>query len=73
TRDELSLFGSWNSYSRPFPGKEWYMTKKFMEEGLLYSKPLISHRIRLMNAKKDLEEIYYKKNKKLIKAMLLID
>lgn len=73
TRDELSLFGSWNSYSRPFPGKEWYMAKKFMEEGLLYFKPLISHRIRLMNAKKDLEEIYYKKNKKLIKAMLLID
>lgn len=72
-REEILIIGSWNSYSQPFPGKEWYMTKKFMEKRLLNLKPLISHRFKLEEAEQALKKIYYKEGKKLIKAMFLVN
>ncbi len=34
-RKELNLTGSWMSYSAPFPGDEWELTKRFFESGEL--------------------------------------
>jgi len=34
-RKELSLTGSWMSYSAPFPGDEWTMTADYFAEGVL--------------------------------------
>lgn len=34
-RKEFFLTGSWMSYSAPFPGKEWEMTKEYFENGKL--------------------------------------
>lgn len=42
-RHELRIVGSWNSYSVPFPGREWRNIMRFIAKGLLTSKPLISH------------------------------
>ena len=34
-RKEIYLTGSWMSYSKPFPGKEWEMTKRYMGNNTL--------------------------------------
>ncbi len=34
-RKEFILTGSWMSYSKPFPGKEWEMTSEYFSKGLL--------------------------------------
>ncbi|EIA20277.1 alcohol dehydrogenase, zinc-dependent [Listeria fleischmannii subsp. coloradonensis] len=34
----------WNSYSAPFPGKEWHNSIEFVKQGKIKLKPLISHR-----------------------------
>jgi L-iditol 2-dehydrogenase len=49
-RHEIILRGSWNSYSVPFPGKEWIDIVKFAASGDLSSKPLISHVLPLSDA-----------------------
>ncbi len=46
-RGEISLQGSWNSYSAPYPGKAWTATLEFMSQGKLQFAPMISHRIKL--------------------------
>lgn len=43
-RRELTLKGFWNSYSAPFPGKEWHNSIEFVKQGKIKLKPLISHR-----------------------------
>jgi L-iditol 2-dehydrogenase len=60
TREEIEIKGSWNSYSSPFPGKEWYMALEFIEKKLLKLKPLITHRLEFKNAETDLPIIYFK-------------
>jgi L-iditol 2-dehydrogenase len=42
-RHEIHIVGSWNSYSVPFPGKEWFDLIRLIEAGELSAKPLISH------------------------------
>ncbi|MGD1037489.1 MAG: galactitol-1-phosphate 5-dehydrogenase [Roseiarcus sp.] len=49
-RHELRIVGSWNSYSVPFPGREWRDIMRFISEGALTSKPLISHVLPLGDA-----------------------
>lgn len=49
-REEMELVGSWNSYSLPFPGKEWFDIIALIAEGRLVIEPLISHRARLDEA-----------------------
>ncbi len=34
-RGELSMTGSWNSYSAPFPGREWHAVIAYAQSGLL--------------------------------------
>ena len=43
-RNELSVFGSWNAISSPFPGKEWIATIDCMKKGLIDTKPLVTHK-----------------------------
>ncbi|PGL71184.1 galactitol-1-phosphate 5-dehydrogenase [Bacillus sp. AFS055030] len=49
-RNELSLHGSWNSYSAPFPGVEWNATVDYYKAGLLKMKPMITHVFNLSEA-----------------------
>ncbi|WP_121500682.1 galactitol-1-phosphate 5-dehydrogenase [Entomohabitans teleogrylli] len=46
-RRELTLTGSWNSFSAPFPGREWPAAIDYMQNGALLTKPLITHTISL--------------------------
>lgn len=49
-RNELTIRGSWNSLSAPFPGREWKSSLEYMKKGLLKPSLLISHRIGLEDA-----------------------
>jgi len=49
-REELSLIGSWNSYSAPFPGREWSAGVDYLARRLVLVEPLISHRFELYQA-----------------------
>lgn len=49
-RCELEMTGSWNSYSLPWPGREWFDTMALLEEGRLVVEPLITHRAALEEA-----------------------
>lgn len=46
-RGELTITGSWNSYTMPYPGQAWPATIDFMNKGSIVFKPMISHKIRL--------------------------
>jgi L-iditol 2-dehydrogenase len=50
-REELTIYGAWNSYSAPFPGYEWHASLTYMSRGQLQTKPLITHRFTLQQAK----------------------
>lgn len=41
-RNELCIFGSWNSYSAPYPGKEWKEIIRYLEEKKLSFESLIT-------------------------------
>lgn len=49
-REELEVVGSWNSYSLPFPGKEWFDILELLRTNRLLIEPLISHRAPLDEA-----------------------
>lgn len=49
-REELQVVGSWNSYSLPFPGKEWFDIIGLLADGRLVVEPLITHRATLEEA-----------------------
>ncbi|WP_420006409.1 galactitol-1-phosphate 5-dehydrogenase [Arenibacterium sp. LLYu02] len=49
-REEVEVIGSWNSYSVPFPGKEWSDIMGLLEAGRLQVEPLITHRAGLDEA-----------------------
>ncbi|MCC0642724.1 MULTISPECIES: galactitol-1-phosphate 5-dehydrogenase [unclassified Clostridioides] len=46
-RGELTLKGSWNSYTSPYPGRAWTATLDFMGKGDIIFTPMISHKIGL--------------------------
>ena len=46
-RYQLSIIGSWNSFSAPYPGKEWTEAAKRMDEKKFDPDLLISHRLGL--------------------------
>lgn len=46
-RKELTLTGSWNSYSAPFPGVEWEACIGYTVSGRLQLPPLVSHTVAL--------------------------
>jgi L-iditol 2-dehydrogenase len=51
-RREYTIQGFWNSYSAPFPGKEWLHSATFIEQGKIQLKDLISHRFELEDIQK---------------------
>ena len=55
-RGQISLIGSWNSFTDPFPGYDWTESLKLFAEGKITSKPMISHKLPL----KDAPEIFKK-------------
>lgn len=46
-RNELTIHGSWNALSAPFPGKEWTNTIYYMKTGQLSGEKMISHHVPL--------------------------
>ncbi len=46
-RKELTLRGSWMSYSSPYPGKEWLMAAYYLGTGQIKVEPLIDRKISL--------------------------
>src|SRR5699024_9325842 len=46
-RGELTIKGSWNSYTAPYPGRAWSGSIDAMQKGKINFKPMISHRIKL--------------------------
>lgn len=46
-RGELKLIGSWNSYSAPYPGREWHTVLKWLSEGKLDFRAMITRHITL--------------------------
>ncbi len=62
-RYELAVHGSWNSFSAPFPGREWTYTTELMGAGKLTAEPIISHRLQLDDAPKLFDQI---KNREII-------
>ncbi len=49
-RRELEVKGSWNSFSNPFPGREWTYSLELMAQQKLRTEPIISHKLNLANA-----------------------
>lgn len=49
-RRELLIRGSWNSFSGPFPGREWTYSLELMAQGKLQTDPIVSHRLALDEA-----------------------
>lgn len=61
-RGELNIKGSWNSFSDPFPGKEWYESLMAFEKGDVVAEPIISHKLPLAEAPRIFNEIKNNKN-----------
>lgn len=57
-RSELTVLGSWNAISGPYPGKEWAAVLDFMQKGYIKVKPMITHRISLAQIPETFAEIY---------------
>lgn len=49
-RNEVTITGSWNSYSAPFPGREWNAVIQFLQEQRLDIKSFITHQYPLEEA-----------------------
>jgi len=59
-RYQLAILGSWNSFSNPFPGKEWTEAAKLMDSKALDPSLIISHRLPL----EDVPDTFKKIDKK---------
>lgn len=68
-RNEIHINGSWNSFSKPFPGKEWTYSIELMSEGKIRTSPIVSHRYRVTETPIVFEKI---KNKEIIFNKILI-
>jgi len=60
-RKELTIKGYFNSYSAPFPGKEWTMSVDSVRSGNIVLKNLVSHKYKLKDIKEAFEMIGAKK------------
>ncbi|MBT2216017.1 galactitol-1-phosphate 5-dehydrogenase [Virgibacillus dakarensis] len=56
-RNELTVLGSWNAISAPFPGKEWSTSVHYMSTGQVNVKPIISHRLQLRQGPETFKKI----------------
>ncbi len=49
-RSQISVIGSWNSFTKPFPGDDWFAGLEMMKEGKIGAKHMISHMLPLDEA-----------------------
>lgn len=49
-RSQLSVIGSWNSFTAPFPGEDWTESLKMFAEKGMTARDIISHRLSLDDA-----------------------
>lgn len=69
-RHELTLKGFWNSYSAPFPGREWSNSLNLIQQKKVRVTDMITHRFSLEETKEAFDMILHKvemHNKVLIK------
>lgn len=59
-RGQISIRGSWNSNSNPFPGWEWTHALELMETGRIDYKAIITHELPLEDVPSIFEKIYRK-------------
>ena len=57
-RGQVTLRGSWNSFSQPFPGWEWTESIKLLTEGKVNCESLITHKLPLSEVPSIFESIY---------------
>lgn len=62
-RRELTLTGFWNSYSAPFPGREWSSAIDMIRDGRVDVKSMISHRYKLSELQDAYDMIASRKEK----------
>lgn len=65
-RGEQTVTGSWNSFSKPFPGWEWTHGVQSMADGIIDAEKIITHKLRLEDVsetfkKIDNKEMFYNK------------
>jgi L-iditol 2-dehydrogenase len=68
-RNEIHVNGSWNSFSNPFPGREWTYSIQLMSEGKIKTAPIVSHRLKLSETPNVFMQI---KNKEIVFNKILI-
>jgi len=51
-RSEVELYGSWNSFSSPYPGSAWHANLKYIASGKLRTAPIITHHFSMQEADK---------------------
>src|SRR5690625_1398106 len=56
-RNELTVLGSWNAISAPYPGREFTTTLQFLRDEKLRIKPMISHYLALKEGPQMFREI----------------
>jgi L-iditol 2-dehydrogenase len=56
-RQEVSLHGAWNSFSPPFPGKEWTVSLAALADGTLKWEFMITHELPLRDLPRMFETI----------------
>ena len=56
-RQEVSLHGAWNSFSPPFPGKEWTVSLAALADGTLKWEFMITHELPLSELPRMFERI----------------
>lgn len=56
-RKELTIRGSWMSYSSPYPGREWELAAEYLSKGLIKTEKLIDRIIPLCEAASAFEDL----------------
>ena len=71
-RCEQEIYGSWNSFSAPYPGIAWIANVAYMASGQLQTDPIITHRIGLSESLKAYQMLQ-EGNESMIKGLLIPD
>ena len=59
-RGEKAVVGSWNSFSKPYPGWEWTDGVEYFADGTVDADKVITHRLKLEDVPKTFEQIHNK-------------
>lgn len=59
-RGEKEIVGSWNSFSRPFPGWEWTHGVESLADGTIDAEKVITHKLKLEDVADTFDKIYKK-------------